>query len=216
MTNAPVQPRTDATARGAASPDATQPADAAAVAADRHRCRGARPTARPRRPRPEARPGRRAGGADRHHRVRRRRVQEGQERAHQRPDRARRLPRRRRPRDDGGHGRPLRARAGRDRPAARGRGAAHRGDPGRRGRPLGRRDRRRRPPPRGRGGRGRAAEPVPRAGHRAGRHARGRWPQRRACRGHPGLPAVGRRARLRDRRLDRAVRVPSWTSCRPP
>ena len=33
MTNAPVQPRTDATARGAASADATQPADAAAVAA---------------------------------------------------------------------------------------------------------------------------------------------------------------------------------------
>ena len=53
---------------------------------------------------------------------------------------ARRLPGRRRPRDDGRHGRPLRDRAGRHRPAARGRGAAHRGDPGRRGRPLGRRD----------------------------------------------------------------------------
>ena len=33
MTNAPVQPRSDATALGATSPDAAQPADAAAVAA---------------------------------------------------------------------------------------------------------------------------------------------------------------------------------------
>ena len=86
-----------------------------------------------------ARSGRRAGGPDRYRRVRRRRVQEGQERAHQRAHRQRRLPGRRRPRDDGRHGRPPRGRAGCHRPPARGRRADRRGDPRRRGRPLGRR-----------------------------------------------------------------------------
>ena len=51
-----------------------------------------------------------------------------------------------------------------------------------------------------------ACRTVPRAGRRPRRYARGRWPQCRPRCGHPGLPAVGRRPRVRDRCLGRAVR----------
>ena len=58
-----------------------------------------------------------------------------------------------------------------------------------------------------RGGRGRPAQRVPGAPPGPRRHARCRRSQRGACCRHAGVPAVGRRARVRDRRVRGAVRA---------
>ena len=207
MTKGPALPRDDATA---AAPPAGPGAARSRSSTRRGRCAAAQG-------RDDLSAGldgrRRADGPDRHRRLRRRRVQEGQERTHQRAARDAGLPGRRRPRDDDGHRRPLRRCADAPSSADARRGeliveaipsdevggwvAERDGHEARRGVEVVEVG---------------LPDPFLRAGDRPGRHARGRRPERGPCRRDPGLPAVGRRPRVRDRCLRRAVGARSWRS----
>ena len=140
-----------------------------------------------------------------------------QERADQRAHRQRRLPGRRRPRHDGRDRGPPRERARSGRSPARGRRADRGGVPPTRpaaGSPSATAT----SAGRCRARRGGAPQPIPRPRHRPRRHARCRWSQRGPRRRDARLPSLGRRPRLRDRRVDRAVepgaRVPRQRAVR--